>query len=47
MLLSHLEGIHHLVASLLYGTGMRLLEGLGLRVQDLDFAYGRIYLQGR
>jgi integrase len=24
-------------ASLLYGTGMRLLEGLRLRVQDLDF----------
>lgn len=43
-LLSHLSGIHHLVASLLYGTGMRLLEGLRLRVQDLDFDYGRIHV---
>ena len=27
-----------LVARLLYGTGMRLSEGLGLRVKDIDFA---------
>ena len=26
-----------LVARLLYGTGMRLMEGLRLRVKDLDF----------
>jgi integron integrase len=32
------------VASLLYGTGMRLLEGLRLRVQDIDFAYRRIHV---
>ncbi len=31
-----------LVLRLLYGTGMRLLEGLRLRVQDLDFATGSI-----
>jgi hypothetical protein len=43
-LLSHLTGIHKLVLSLLYGTGMRRLEGLRLRVQDLDFAYGRIHI---
>ncbi len=34
----HLSGVHLLVASLLYGTGMRLLECLRLRVKDLDFA---------
>lgn len=28
---------HGLVARLLYGTGMRLLEGLRLRVKDIDF----------
>ena len=28
---------HGLVGRLLYGTGMRLLEGLGLRVKDIDF----------
>ena len=27
----------HLVASMLYGTGMRLLEGLRLRVKDVEF----------
>jgi integron integrase len=36
-LLSELNGTTWLVASLLYGTGMRLLEGLRLRVKDLDF----------
>jgi integron integrase len=29
---------HGLLARLLYGTGMRLLEGLRLRVKDIDFA---------
>ena len=41
-LLGQLQGIHKILASLLYGTGMRLLEGLRLRVQDLDFTYNRI-----
>ena len=36
-LLGHLEGVHHLVATLLYGSGIRLLEALELRVKDLDF----------
>jgi integron integrase len=31
-----------LVLRLLYGTGMRLLEGLRLRVQDVDFSGGKI-----
>lgn len=35
--LSLLEGTPRLVCMLLYGTGMRLLEGLSLRVKDLDF----------
>ena len=33
-LLVRLEGTHWLIASLLYGTGMRLMEGLRLRVKD-------------
>jgi integron integrase len=37
-LLNELGGTMWLVASLLYGTGMRLLEGLRLRVKDIDFA---------
>lgn len=36
--LSHLSGRHWLIGSMLYGTGMRLLECLRLRVKDLDFA---------
>jgi len=35
-LLAHVEGVHGLVARLLYGTGMRLMEGVRLRVKDLD-----------
>ncbi len=38
-LLARMEGVDTgLLARLLYGTGMRLLEGLRLRVKDVDFA---------
>lgn len=36
--LAHLTGTHWLVASLLYGSGLRILECCTLRVKDLDFA---------
>lgn len=36
-LLEPMDGSIALVAKLLYGTGMRLMEGLRLRVKDLDF----------
>jgi len=35
--LDRMEGSLGLVARLLYGAGMRLLEGLRLRVKDVDF----------
>jgi len=35
--LGRLDGEHWLVASLLYGAGLRLMEGLRLRVKDIDF----------
>lgn len=44
VLLDQRESSHKLLASLLYGTGMRLLEGLRLRVQDVDFSYRRIHV---
>jgi integron integrase len=34
--LSHLEGPYLLIASLLYGGGLRVLEALRLRVKDID-----------
>ena len=37
VVLRELNGVHWLIASLLYGTGMRLLETLRLRIKDLDF----------
>ncbi len=44
-LLDRLEGTHQLLASLLYGTGMRLMECLRLRVKDVDFAYRQIVVR--
>ena len=38
-ILNHLEGKYKLAASLMYGSGLRLLECLRLRVQDVDFDY--------
>jgi integrase len=35
--LAHLRGIHLLMVKLLYGSGLRLMECVRLRVQDLDF----------
>jgi integron integrase len=40
--LAELEGSSALVAGLLYGSGLRLLECLRLRVKDLDFAVGQV-----
>ena len=36
-LLAYMEGETALLARLLYGTGMRLMEGMRLRVKDVDF----------
>ncbi len=35
--LTRMSGINALLARLLYGTGMRLMEGVRLRVQDVNF----------
>lgn len=40
--LGHLSGAHLLMAQLLYGSGLRLMECLRLRVKDLDFEYPTI-----
>lgn len=35
---SYLEGSYQLMAQLLYGSGLRLLECICLSVKDIDFA---------
>ena len=44
-LLSNLSGIHWLIACLQYGSGLRLLESLRLRVKDLDFNHRAIIVR--
>ena len=39
------DPLMNLIVSLLYGTGMRLLEGLRLRVKDVDFGRGEIVVR--
>jgi len=44
-LLAAMPGTYHLMARLLYGSGMRLLELLRLRVKDLDFGRSQIMVR--
>jgi len=41
-ILQNLDGVYWLLASLLYGTGMRVTEALHLRINDVDFDYSQI-----
>jgi integron integrase len=41
-----LHGPHLLMAQMLYGSGLRLMECIRLRIQDLDIERGKIYLRG-
>ncbi len=44
-LLAQLEGTKWLMASLLYGAGLRLRECLKLRVKDLEFGYRQVIVR--
>jgi len=44
-LLRHMDGVPHVVCSLLYGSGLRISEALRLRVQDIDFDYRQIIVR--
>jgi integron integrase len=44
-LLSRLSGTYKLIAGLLYGSWLRLMEALRLRVKDLDFNYVEILVR--
>jgi integron integrase len=42
---AHMQGIHLLMAKILYGCGLRLMECIRLRIQDLDFERNLIYIR--
>ena len=44
--LDQLDGVPRLVGTMLYGSGLRLLEGLRLRIKDVDFGRGEISVRG-
>ena len=44
-ILAQLTGTYKLIASLLYGSGLRLIEAVRLRVKDLDFTYHQIIVR--
>ena len=44
-ILALMDGEHRLFAQLLYGTGMRIAEGLQLRVKDVDFEQRAIVIR--
>ena len=44
--ISNLQGEFHLMASILYGSGLRLTECLNLRVKDIDFSLNEIIVRG-
>ena len=43
--LRHLYGVHHMIGRLLYGTGMRILEAMRLRIKDIEFARREIVVR--
>ena len=43
--LGGIDGTARLVARLMYGTGMRVVEAVRLRILDLDFAYRQIVVR--
>jgi len=45
-LLKNLRGEHWLMASLMYGSGLRVLECVRLRVKDLDFQHQCVHVKG-
>jgi len=44
-ILANMSGKHRLMAQLLYGCGLRLMECMRLRVKDVDFGQGKIFVR--
>lgn len=45
VVLGQLSGTHWLVCALLYGSGLRLMEAMRLRVKDVEFARGEVIVR--
>lgn len=43
----HISGVHALMAKLLYGSGLRLMECVRLRIKDVDFSRKRLHVLGK
>ena len=44
-LLNELDGRFQLIAQILYGSGLRVMEALRLRIKDVDFEYAQIVVR--
>ena len=44
-ILAHLQGLHWMMAYLMYGSGLRLMECVRLRIKDVDFDYHQIVVR--
>lgn len=45
LIFSWMKGDHLLMSNLLYGCGLRLMECIRLRIQDLDFGHSLVYIR--
>jgi len=45
-MLREMSGVHLLMARVMYGGGLRLMECVRLRVQDIDLGQGHIFVRG-
>ena len=43
--LARLDGVHRLIGALLYGTGLRIMEAMRLRVKDVEFSRREILVR--
>jgi integron integrase len=43
--IAHMDGVHRIMAQLMYGSGLRLMEVMRLRIKDLDFANHQIIVR--
>ena len=42
-----MQGTHALMAKLLYGSGLRLMECVRLRIKDIDIDRERLHILGK